>query len=159
MRIAKATGLLVRCLNHGGKILICGNGGSASQADHFAAELVGSGYPCISLTNPATITAIANDYGYDAVFSRQINALGEMGRFASDALIMLTTSGTSRNIITANAEAGDLRMVRIALTGEYDDPFSNCDVSLPFKGNTQQVQEQHLMALHKLWEGILENRR
>ncbi len=157
MRIAKATGLLVRCLNHGGKIMICGNGGSAAQADHFAAELVGSGYPCISLTNASVITAIANDYGYASVFSIQIDALGELGR-ASDAVIMLTTSGMSPNILEANQAAE--RFTSIALTGMDTFPFDEkCDVVLEFDGTTQQIQEQHLMALHKLWEGILEHRR
>ena len=155
MRIAKATGLLVRCLNHGGKILICGNGGSASQADHFAAELIGSGYPCISLTNPATITAVANDYGYDAVFSRQIQSYASAG----DAVIMLTTSGISQNITAAAARCIMDGHTSIMLMGASGRSFSNCDIVIRFDGNTQQVQEQHLMALHKLWEGILENRR
>jgi D-sedoheptulose 7-phosphate isomerase len=136
--------------------MICGNGGSAAQADHFAAELIGSGYPAISLTSPAVITAIANDFGYDEVFSRQIDAYDPHGR-ASDALIMLTTSGFSRNILKATRQAKN--MVRIALTGEHSSGFIGCDVIIPFEGNTQEVQEQHLMALHKLWEGIRENRR
>ena len=155
MRIAKATGLLVKTLRHGNKILICGNGGSASQADHFAAELVGTGYPCISLTNPAVVTAIANDYGYASVFSLQLEAIGSEG----DAVIMLTTSGLSKNIIYAAAYCIGIGLTSIVLTGDSGSSFAGCDVAIPFEGNTQQVQEQHLMALHKLWEGICENRR
>jgi D-sedoheptulose 7-phosphate isomerase len=155
MRIAKATRLLVDTLNHGNKILICGNGGSAAQADHFAAELIGSGYPCIPLTNASVITAIANDLGYDRVFSRQVVAYASEG----DALIVLTTSGLSENAIRAARYTVSHSITTIALTGENDELFGECNVSIPFEGNTQMVQEQHIVALHKLWEGICENRR
>lgn len=134
-----------------GKILICGNGGSAAQADHFAAEMIGDGLPCVSLTNPAVITALANDYVYEEVFSKQVEALGEKG----DLLICLTTSGLSRNISMAAFAAHRVGMKVFTITGQ-DAPEWNYSeyVRLPYK-DTQVIQEKTLLVLHKLWKELI----
>ena len=133
-------------------IFICGNGGSATQADHFAGELIGDGIPCIALTNSAVITAIANDYGYEYVFSRQLEALGNPG----DMVIFLTTSGTSQNIMIAALYAKwTKRMTTVLITGRKVVP-KNMDVVISLPGNTQEIQEYTLMVLHRLWKGVVE---
>lgn len=150
-----AAKLIKSSFNEGGKLLACGNGGSASQADHFIGELVCSGFPAISLTNSAIITAIANDYSYNQVFSRQIEALGREG----DVLLMLTTSGKSNNILQASLAARRVGMSTIALIGNNDDTtlmFS--DVVLMTNRNrsqsTQRIQEQHIKWLHQIWKNL-----
>ena len=110
-----------QCIKDGGKVLIAGNGGSAADAQHFAAELVGrfvlerNGYPAIALTTDTSIlTAIGNDYGYDEVFRRQVEALGNKG----DIFIGISTSGNSKNIISAVNEAKNKQMYTIGLIGK-----------------------------------------
>jgi len=108
--IESASDMMIDCLRNKKKIMICGNGGSAAQAQHFAAELVGrfenerKAIPCISLTtDTSNLTALGNDYGVDVIFKRQVEALGSSG----DVLICLTTSGTSQNLIEAIKMARD----------------------------------------------------
>ena len=130
----KAANILVKCLKSGNKILICGNGGSASDAEHMAGEIVGRfGYdrpslPCISLCTPsATFTAISNDYGYEKVFSRQVSGLGKAG----DVLIGISTSGNSANIVEAFKSAKEMNITTIALTGSKDSKLSDLsDITL-----------------------------
>jgi len=133
-------------------IYICGNGGSAAQADHFAAELIGSGMPCISLTNPAVMSALANDYGYEEVFAKQLKALAKPG----DMLIALSTSGESLNIGKALWDAMPLGLVSILICGErvpqYIRRLAKVTIMLP--GNTQEIQEATLMVLHEIWRGL-----
>ena len=119
-QIAAAGIMLSECLKRGNKILCCGNGGSASDSQHFAAELVGRyvnerpGMPAISLnTDTSALTAIANDYGYNEVFARQIQALAQ-----EQILMVLSTSGNSENIIVAVEEAHKRNMQILALTGK-----------------------------------------
>jgi len=146
-------------LHRGGKILWCGNGGSAADSQHLAAELVGRfrkerrGLPSIALTTDTSIlTSIANDYGYEAVFSRQIEALGISG----DLLVGISTSGNSRNVAAALEVARSQNLVTVAFTGANsgrigslaDHVFSvdSCD--------TARIQEAHILAGHMLCDWI-----
>jgi DnaA initiator-associating protein len=160
--IAKAGELLAECLKQGNKILCCGNGGSAADAQHFSAELLGRyvrerrGLPAIALnTDTSTLTAISNDYGYNTVFARQIQALGRPG----DVLLAITTSGNSENIIVAVQEAQKLGMQVVALTGKEGGKLTaylnekDIHVCVPAKV-TSRIQETHILILHCLCEVI-----
>lgn len=140
-------------LKNGNKILACGNGGSASQADHLVGEIVGrflterKGLPAISLTNStATLTAVANDYGFEQVFSRQVEALGAQG----DLLIALSTSGNSPNVIAAVDAAKKAKIARVALTGGDGGKLAPlCDHALVIESDsTPRIQEMHILAIH-----------
>ena len=146
MRIDTAVETIRTCLDAGNKVLICGNGGSAAQSDHFAAEMVGSGLPCIALTNPAVITALANDFGYEYVFVAQIDALGKPG----DVLITLTTSGESNNIHAAKVAAYGKGMSII----ELPNKGNKRDYRLFW--NEQDIQEEHIALLHRIWKGLID---
>ncbi len=161
-QIEKATKLIVDAFKSNKKILIAGNGGSASQASHFAAELVGrykterKGLPAIALTTDlAAITAIGNDYGFDDIFKRQIEALGNEG----DVFIALSTSGNSKNLIKAVEKAKELNLHVIGLLGRDGGKLkntSNVEIIVP-SHNTPRIQEAHLMILHIICE-LVENR-
>lgn len=133
-------------LRAGGKILVCGNGGSAAQAAHFAAELVvryrkdRRAYPCISLTEPAILTACANDFGYESVFARQVEAYGAPG----DVLIALSTSGRSTNVLQAILAAQERKLYVI-------------EPPRPKHMDTAGRQEVHLHWLHDLADHIEHN--
>jgi phosphoheptose isomerase len=153
--IVRAAEVLRAALAAGHKVLLCGNGGSAADAQHLAAELVGryvierKGLPAIALTtDTSALTAIGNDYGYEHVFSRQVEALGRPG----DVLIAITTSGRSKNVIAAAAAARALGMKVVALTGAAGRGFvDNCDagVAVP-AGETARIQECHI-AIGHVW--------
>ncbi|HEX4331155.1 MAG TPA: phosphoheptose isomerase [Usitatibacter sp.] len=161
-RIAAAGEALAHALKAGKKVLACGNGGSAADSQHFAAEIVGRfererpGLPALALTtDTSALTAIANDYGYDAVFSRQVESLGQAGDF----LLAISTSGNSKNVIAAIRSAHARGMRVIALTGRdggemgrmlRDDDF-HLNVEHP---RTMRVQEVHLLAVHCLCEVV-----
>lgn len=160
--VVEITDELSRCFNRGGKVLLCGNGGSASDASHFAGELVGrfgrdrEAIAAIALTtDTAVITAIANDYGYENIFSRQVEALGREG----DVLVAITTSGTSENVLKAAEVARESGLYVIAFTSELCDNPSWAD--LHWKSNstgTSYTQEQMLVVFHAICcglEGIL----
>ncbi|MFC7418282.1 phosphoheptose isomerase [Iodobacter arcticus] len=145
-----------------GKILTCGNGGSAADAQHFAAEMVGRfererpGLAAIALsTDTSTITAIANDYDYDLVFSKQVHALGRPG----DLLIAISTSGNSANVISAIHAAHDRQMNVIAFTGrdggQIGESLSGDDVHLcvPVQ-RTARIQEVHITMIHALCDAV-----
>ena len=132
-------------LKNGATIYICGNGGSATQADHFAGELVCSGIRCVSLNNIAAVTALANDYGYGEVFSRQLQSMATAG----DVLIVLTTSCESENIKEALEIAKELNMFTVGFTGDKD--LAGCDVQYKIPANTQAIQELTIIWLHSLW--------
>lgn len=154
--ITDAGTLLAQCINNGHKILCCGNGGSAADAQHFSAELLGRylqerrGLPAIALnTDTSTLTAVGNDYGYDYVFARQVEALGQAG----DALIAISTSGNSPNIIAAIKAAREKKMHIIALTGrdggKIATMLSKEELNVCVPGNvTAHIQETHIMILH-----------
>ena len=144
-------------LRRGGKILIAGNGGSAAQAQHMAAELMGrfafdrQSLPAIALTtDTSVITAIGNDYGFEHIFSRQVQAHGNKG----DVFIGFSTSGTSPNILTAFKEARACGLVCIGLTGNRGGPMRElCDYLLEVpSGETPRIQEGHLVLSHRLCE-------
>lgn len=137
------------------KILICGNGGSAADAQHFAGELVSRFYfdrPALAAialtTDTSIITAIGNDYGYEDVFSRQIEALGQAG----DVFIAISTSGNSPNVLKALTKARDLGLTTIGLTGQTGGKMSAlCDVCLCVPSeSTPRIQECHLVIEHAL---------
>ena len=157
--------LIIDALKAGNKIMICGNGGSASDAAHFTAELVGrfvkerKPLPCIDLTSSnATITAIANDYGYDQVFARQVQAHGKRG----DVLIVLTTSGNSENCIQAMRVAQPLGVKCVIISGpknsKIDDEMTGNDKFILADGSTTaEIQEETIKVLHSICEAIDEN--
>lgn len=149
----------VEALRAGNKLLVCGNGGSASQADHFAGELVGRfrgervGLPAIALSSsPAGVTAIGNDYGYDRVFSRQVEALGAPG----DILFALSTSGKSPNVLEAARAAKAKGLVTLGLLGKNGGPLLGlCDDAVVVESqSTARIQEMHILAIHIICEII-----
>ena len=156
-KIEEAVQLIIKALKNNKKILIAGNGGSASQASHIAAEFVGrykierKAMPCISLTTDlAALTAIGNDYGFDAIFERQIDALGKEG----DVFIALSTSGNSKNLVKAVEAARKINVHIIGLLGKDGGKLkntSNVEIIVP-SDNTARIQEVHLMILHIICE-------
>jgi D-sedoheptulose 7-phosphate isomerase len=160
--IADAAQALVTCLLNDGKVLICGNGGSAADSQHFAAELVNRfeverpGLPAIALTTDSSVlTSIANDYDYTLIFSKQVRALG----MAGDVLIAISTSGNSTNVIESIHAAHDRGMVVIALTGRDGGTIGTLLNSTDFHlcvpaQNTARIQEVHLLVLHCLCDLI-----
>ena len=160
--IAEAVSALVGCVTGGGKVLSCGNGGSASDAQHFAAEFVGRfererpGLAAISLTTDTSIlTAIGNDYAFEAVFSKQVQALGAPG----DVLVALSTSGNSANVVAAVEAAHAKEMTVVALTGRGGGKIrellldTDVHICVPHE-RTARIQEVHILALHCLCDGV-----
>jgi len=153
---------MVRCLLENGKILCCGNGGSAGDAQHFSAELLNRfererpGLPALALTaDSSTITAIANDYSYEEIFSKQVSALGQAG----DVLLAISTSGNSANVIQAIKAGQDREMLVVALTGkdggEVARSLSDQDVEIRVSSDsTARIQEVHLVVIHCLCDFI-----
>jgi D-sedoheptulose 7-phosphate isomerase len=156
--IAGAGAALAEAFRRGNKVLACGNGGSAADCQHFAAELVGRfererpGLPAVALTTDSSaLTAIGNDYSYDAVFAKQVEALGRQG----DLLLALSTSGNSRNVVAAMTAAKARGMAIVALTGRDGGAMAamlgpndfHLNVAHP---RTMRVQEVHILALHCL---------
>jgi len=160
--VADAIEALTGCLINGGKILACGNGGSAADAQHFAAELIGrfeaerQELAAIALTTDTSIlTAVANDYGYNRVFSRQVRGLGHAG----DILLAISTSGNSGNVIEAIEAAHEHDMRVVALTGkgggEIGRQLRAGDIHLCAPAErTARIQEIHLLIIHCLCDGI-----
>jgi D-sedoheptulose 7-phosphate isomerase len=153
--IEAAGGLIWDALKSGNKILLCGNGGSAADAQHIAAELVGRyeqqrrAFPAISLTtDTSALTAVSNDYGYEEVFARQVEALAVAG----DVLIAISTSGKSPSVIKAADQARALGCRTIALTGCSGEPLTaHCDLAVVVPSDrTSRVQEAHITIGH-LW--------
>lgn len=154
--IVAAADLLVDTFRSGAKVLLCGNGGSAADCQHMAAEFVSRlskdferpGLPAIALTTDTSfLTGFANDYGYENVFERQIRALGRSG----DTLIAISTSGTSKNVLRAIDAAREVRLKVIALTGESGAIAHLTDVTVAVPStDTQHIQEAHLAIEHVL---------
>jgi len=160
--IARGIELMAGALRAGGKVLACGNGGSAADAQHFAAELVNrferERAPLAGLaltTDSSALTSIGNDYSYEQVFEKQLRALGRRG----DVLLAISTSGNSANVIAAMRAARELGVQIVALTGNAGGKMAallaNGDVHIcvPHK-RTVRIQEVHLLALHCLCDGI-----
>ena len=159
--LAKASELAVNTLKQGNKVLLCGNGGSASDAQHIAAELTGRykserrGLPGIALTtDTSALTAISNDYGYDRVFDRQVEALANEG----DLLIGISTSGNSTNVISALKLAKELGCATIGFSGRDGGKMNEvCDVNLVVPSdNTPRIQEMHILFGHTMCQ-IIDN--
>lgn len=160
--IANAVSVLVSTLTNGGKILVCGNGGSAADAQHFSAEFTGRfecerpGLAAIALTtDTSALTAIGNDYGFDTVFTRQVQALGNPG----DTLVAMSTSGNSKNVLNAIEVAQEQDMRVIALTGKDGGEIgrmlgeSDVHICVPHT-RTARIQEIHMLALHCMCDGV-----
>ncbi len=156
--IAEAAGLMLESLSAGGKILSCGNGGSAADAQHFASELLNrfeterASLPAIALTtDSSTLTSIANDRSYEEIFSRQVSGLGRPG----DVLLAISTSGASPNVTNAVRAAHRAGMSVVALTGRDGGAVSSAlgkaDIELRAPHDrTARIQEIHLLAIHCL---------
>lgn len=145
---------LAERLEAGGRLLVAGNGGSAAEAQHFSAELVGRfhherrPYAAMALNcDSSAITAIGNDYGYDEVFARQVRAHARPG----DIVLLLSTSGASANLISAARAAAEVRAVSWAITGPAPNPLASaCDDAIALPGDASNVQEAELVAVHSL---------
>jgi D-sedoheptulose 7-phosphate isomerase len=160
--IADAVNTVVACITAGGKVLACGNGGSASDAQHFAAEFVGRfererpGLAAVALTTDTSIlTAIGNDYDFNAIYSKQVQALGSPG----DVLLAISTSGNSANVLAAVDAARAKEMTVIALTGRgggrLRERLGETDVHIcvPHE-RTARIQEVHILAIHCLCDAV-----
>ena len=160
--IGRAADGMVRCLLANGKILTCGNGGSAADAQHFSAELLNRfemerpGLAAIALTtDSSTMTSIANDYSFEQIFSKQVRALGRSG----DVLLGISTSGNSANVIEAIRAAHEREMTVVALTGKKGGKIAKLladqDVHICVASDvTARIQEVHLLTLHCLCDAI-----
>jgi D-sedoheptulose 7-phosphate isomerase len=160
--IEKIADTIAASLSNGGKVLLCGNGGSAADAQHIAAELVGryeaerAALAAIALTtDTSALTAIGNDYGFDHVFERQVLALGKKG----DVLIAISTSGKSPNILRALEAAKKLGLVTVGFGGTKDGPMAaHCDLMLRAPSEkTPIIQQLHITAAHAIC-GLIERR-
>ncbi len=160
--IEQAGGKLANCLLNDGKILTCGNGGSAGDAQHFSSEMLNRferdrpGLPALALTtDSSTITSIANDYNFEDIFSKQVRALGQ----TDDILLAYTTSGSSANILKAATAAHDRQMSVIALTGKDGGTLAtlleetDLEIRVPSR-STARIQEVHLLITHCLCDFI-----
>ncbi|ODS52349.1 MAG: hypothetical protein ABS36_17315 [Acidobacteria bacterium SCN 69-37] len=159
--IASAGTRIVEALQRGGKILVCGNGGSAADAQHFATELVGRfererrGVPCLALTaDSLLLTALANDHGYQAVFERQVRTLGTAG----DVLVAISTSGESESVVRAVAAAQAIGMTCIGLVGRGGGRIARMagvDVVCVPSDRTCRIQEVHTLIIH-VWAQMVD---
>jgi D-sedoheptulose 7-phosphate isomerase len=160
--VAEVAEALIKCLVEGHKVLVCGNGGSAADAQHFAAEMLNRfeaerpGLPAIALTtDSSTLTSIANDYQFSDVFARQVRALGQSG----DVLLCITTSGGSANILSAIEAAHDRDMPVVLLSGRDGGAAAvalaqgDLEIRVP-SGSTARTQEVHILVLHCLCDLI-----
>ncbi len=160
--ITQASEIMVQCLLAGHKILSCGNGGSAADAQHFSSEMLNRfeverpSLPAFALTtDTSTITSIANDYSYNDIFAKQIRALGQAG----DILLAISTSGNSTNVIHAIQAAHDRNMIIVALTGREGGSMTSLmnpedvEICVPAQ-STARIQETHLLVIHCLCDLI-----
>ncbi len=155
--IEKAAKRIIESLKHGGKVIVFGNGGSASDSQHMVAELVGrfkkerAAIPAIALTtNTSTITALSNDYGYDISFKRQLEALGKK----DDIAIGISTSGMAKNVIATLLKAKEMGLATVGLTGTGGGALKDIsDLSIVVNsGDTPRIQEAHILIIHILCE-------
>jgi D-sedoheptulose 7-phosphate isomerase len=160
--IAAAAERMVQCLKSDGKVMSCGNGGSAADSQHFAAELINRfemERPALAglalTTDTSTLTSIANDYDYDQIFSKQVRGLGHAG----DLLLAISTSGNSRNVIAAMHAAHEAQIGVVALTGRNGGKMAEAlkpgdiHICVPAQ-STARIQEVHLLVLHCLCDAI-----
>ncbi|MCC6817759.1 MAG: D-sedoheptulose 7-phosphate isomerase [Bacteroidia bacterium] len=161
-RIALAGDIMVESIKNGGKILSCGNGGSLCDAMHFAEELTGRyrenrpAIPAIAIADSSHIACVGNDYGYDFIFSRYLEALGNKG----DVLLAISTSGNSKNVLNAIEVAKNKGLKIIGLTGKNGGAMANiCDVEIrsPHSNFADRAQEIHIKCIHSLIDHIEKN--
>jgi len=153
--VAKAGEIMVKAIQNGGKIISCGNGGSMSDAMHFAEELTGRfrdnrpSLPAIAISDQGYLSCVANDYGYDFVFSRFIEGMGQTG----DVLLAISTSGNSTNVINAAKVAREKGIKVVGLTGKNGGELAqHCDVEIrvEHQGYADRIQEIHIKVIHSL---------
>ena len=158
-KIAQASLLIIDSMHNGGKVISCGNGGSMSDAMHFAEELTGryredrKSLPAISISDPSHISCVANDYGYEFIFSRFIESMGNKG----DVLLAISTSGNSKNVLNAIKEAKNKGMKVIGLTGKSGGAIAElCDVEIraPHSEYADRAQEIHIKVIHSMIDFI-----
>ena len=154
-KIEEAATLMANAVRSGNKIISCGNGGSHCDAMHFAEELTGKyrearkAIPAISISDPSHISCVGNDYGYDFVFSRYLEALGNKG----DVLLGISTSGNSKNILEAVRAAKEKGMKTVVLTGNDGGklgPLADIEIRVPHMGYADRIQEVHIKIIHVL---------
>lgn len=157
--IQKAGDIMAEAILDGGKVISCGNGGSMSDAMHFAEELTGrfrdnrAGLAAIAISDPTHITCVGNDYGFDFIFSRYVEAVGK----TNDVLLAISTSGNSPNVLNAAKEARQKGMKVVAMTGKTGGEIKDhCDVEIrvPHIGYSDRIQEIHIKAIHVLIQYI-----
>ena len=157
--IADAAELMSAAIKSGGKIISCGNGGSMCDAMHFAEELSGRfrenrrAIPAVSISDPSHISCVANDYGYDFIFSRYVEGFGKTG----DVLLAISTSGNSKNVLEAIRVAKENGMKVIGLTGKDGGQVAElCDIEIraPFSAYADRAQEIHIKVIHSLIHAI-----
>lgn len=153
--INKASDVIVNSIKEGGKVFSCGNGGSNSDAMHFAEEMTGrfrhdrEPLPAIAISDSSHITCTANDFGFDRIYSRYIRSLGNKG----DVLLAITTSGNSENIVIAAETAKQKGMKVVALTGNKGGKvaeFADIEIRVPHDGYSDRIQEVHIKIIHTL---------
>lgn len=161
-KIEQAAKLMIEKINEEGKIISCGNGGSMSDAMHFAEEMTGRfrndrpAIPAISISDASHITCVGNDYGFDDIFARYVDALGK----SNDVLLAISTSGNSKNVLNAAIAAKKKGMTVVALTGKTGGKLAElCDVEIraPQSNYADRVQEIHIKIIHSLIHYIEEN--
>jgi len=157
--IENAGDVMVKSLQNGGKIISCGNGGSMCDAMHFAEELTGRfrgdrpSMPAVAISDPSHITCVANDYGFDYIFSRYVEGMGKKG----DVFLGISTSGNSANIINAVKIAKEKGLIVVGLTGKSGGEMAAlCDVEIrvPWEKYSDRVQEIHIKVIHCLIQYI-----
>lgn len=157
--IENAGDVMVKALQNGGKIISCGNGGSMCDAMHFAEELTGRfrgdrpSMPAVAISDPSHITCVANDYGFDYIFSRYVEGMGQKG----DVFLGISTSGNSANIINAVKAAKEKGLIVVGLTGKSGGEMAAlCDVEIrvPWEKYSDRVQEIHIKVIHCLIQYI-----
>jgi D-sedoheptulose 7-phosphate isomerase len=157
--IAKAAKLMAECLANGGKIMSCGNGGSHCDAMHFAEELSGryrnnrKALAAMAISDPSHMSCVGNDYGYDYIFSRMVEALGKPG----DILLGISTSGHSANVLNAMDAAKQLGMKTIILTGKDGGKMaakSDLEIRAPYSEYADRAQEIHIKVIHSIIDSI-----
>ena len=154
-QILKASQIISTSIKQGGKVISCGNGGSHCDAMHFAEELTGryresrEALPAISISDPSHISCVANDFGFNNIFSRYVEALGQ----TNDVLLAISTSGNSLNIINAILAAKSKRMKTIALTGKDGGGIRgkvDVEINVPHFGYADRIQEVHIKIIHSI---------
>ena len=157
--IENAGDAMVKSLQNGGKIISCGNGGSMCDAMHFAEELTGRfrndrpSMPAVAISDPSHITCVANDYGFDYIFSRYVEGMGQKG----DVFLGISTSGNSANIINAIKAAKEKGLFVVGLTGKTGGEmaaFCDVEIRVPWEKYSDRVQEIHIKVIHCLFQYI-----